>query len=93
MFQTSRISHQQIIMTGMKIATTVTVVLAISYLANAAPLNVTNSSTCYCQAPTQFGDDTEIRTYRIVNETLRTLYTYCHLSDLVRLLVLKIEFT
>ena len=76
---------KQIIVSAMKLITVVTVVLAITYLAGAAPLNLTNSSTCYCQASRQFGDDIESRTYRIVNDSLRTLHTHCHLSELVSL--------
>lgn len=54
----------------------------------AAPLNVSNSSLCYCR-PEQYVNvtesDIESETYKVLNNTLRTLYAYCDPPNLVSL--------
>jgi len=69
-----------------KFTVTVIMALAISYLANAAPINVTNgTSLCYCEASVPVDDDTENEAYGSLNDTLTTLHTFCDRPSLVGL--------
>ena len=66
----------------MKFMIVITLTLATSYLAAAAPLNVTNGSICFCRADKDASDGD---TYHQLIASLSTLHRYC--TDFVSLFV------
>ena len=69
----------------MKITFIVSVAFATSYLTCAAPVNTTNSSVCYCRVNNSIDDNEfEERTHEVLKDSVANLYTFCDLSDLVR---------
>lgn len=65
---------------AMEFMIVITLTLATSYLATAAPFNVTNSSLCFCRADKDASDGD---TYQSLIASLNSLYSYCTFPNMV----------
>ena len=71
----------------MKFMIVITLTFATSYLAAAAPFNVTNSSLCFCRADKDVSDGD---TYQSLIASLNSLHSYCTVPTLVSFIILLV---